>query len=150
MSPELNFPEGISALVRCVEQKDQLKIWGACRKKWLVFTPEEWVRQHCIHYLNALGYPLSLMQTEGGLKTVQRTKRSDLLIYKNKIPFILVECKAPTVRISQQTFNQAFNYNTEIKASFIYLTNGVQHFYWDVKNNAQLSGLPSADDLSYE
>ncbi len=85
MSPELNFPEGISALVRCVEQEHQLKIWDACRKKWLVFTPEEWVRQHCIHYLNALGYPLSLMQTEGGLKTVKRTKRSDLLIYKNKI-----------------------------------------------------------------
>lgn len=150
MLPELNFPEGIAAQVRYIEEDNGRKIWDACRKKWLVYTPEEWVRQHCIQYLSALGHPLSLMQTEGGLKTVQRSKRSDLLLYKNNVPFLLVECKAPSVKISQETFNQAFNYNTKIKASFIYLTNGMQHFFWDAKNNVQIADLPSADGLNCE
>ena len=147
--PQLNFPEGIAEQIKCAEQEGIFKIWDNGRKKWLVSTPEEWVRQHCLQYLHALGYPLSLMQTEGSLKTVRRTKRSDILLFRNGAPFILVECKAPTVKISQDTFNQAFNYNTDVNARFIYITNGMQHFFWDTADSQQIETLPSADDPNY-
>ena len=108
---ELNFPAEVAALVRHKHEEDQNLLWDPCRKKWLVATPEEWVRQHAICYLHLLGYSFALIQTESGLRTGFKEKRSDALVYKNTAPYILVECKAPSVKIDQRVFNQAFNYN---------------------------------------
>lgn len=138
----MNFPAGLTAQLRLGKEHGVETIWDTVRKKWLVLTPEEWVRQHCIAYVTALGYPVSLLSTEAGLITGQKKKRSDLLIYTGGQVRVLVECKAPSVRLSQETFNQAFNYNTTLGAEVIWVTNGLQHFYWDCKRHVQVHTLP--------
>lgn len=145
---ELNFPAEVAALVRHKQEEDHNLLWDPCRKKWLVATPEEWVRQHAISYLHLLGYSFALIQTERGLRTGFKEKRSDALVYKNTAPYILVECKAPSVKINQRVFNQAFNYNQSLKAKYLYLTNGKQHIFWDVLGNKAVKSLPSASDSS--
>ena len=82
------------------------------------------------------------IQIETGLKTGFNTKRSDLIANSNGKPQVLVECKSPSVKLSQDTFNQAFNYNNTIGAKTIWLTNGLQNLYWDCKANKQLEELP--------
>ena len=139
----LNFPESLTLHIQLKEDDGQDLIFDAVRKKWLVCTPEEWVRQHAIQYLVALGYSIHHLQIESGLKTGFNSKRSDIIANIDGQPEVLVECKAPQVPLSQNTFNQAFNYNTSINAAFIWLTNGMQHLYWDCVNNKQLEQLPS-------
>ena len=146
---ELNFPAEVAALVRHKNEEGQNLLWDPCRKKWLVATPEEWVRQHAISYLHLLGYSFTLMETECGLRTGFKEKRSDALVYKNTAPYILIECKAPSVKIDQKVFNQAFNYNQSLKAKYLYLTNGKQHMFWDVVGNKTLTSLPSVSDPSF-
>lgn len=143
-SLELNFPQEVSALVQRKSDDGQTRLWDPCRKKWLIATPEEWVRQHAISYLYCLGYSFALIETESGLRTGFKDKRSDALVYKNAAPYILVECKAPSIKIDQKVFNQAFNYNQSLKAKYLYLTNGKQHIFWDVQGNTALESLPNA------
>jgi len=145
---ELNFPEEVAALVRYKKEGGQTLLWDPCRKKWLVATPEEWVRQHALSYLHILGYSFALIETESGMRTGFKEKRYDALVYKNSAPFILVECKAPSVKIGQKVFNQAFNYNQSLKAEYLYLTNGKQHIFWDVLGNKASESLPIASDPS--
>lgn len=99
--------------LQLTQEQEQVYVFDVLRKKRLLLTPEEWVRQHWIHYLHQQkNYPLSLMKTEGGLKLNSLQKRSDLLVYDttgNKI--LLAEFKAPTVKISEKTFSQIANYN---------------------------------------
>ena len=138
----LNFPEALTPHIQLKEDDGQDFIFDAVRKKWLVCTPEEWVRQHAVQYLVALGYSIHHLQVESGLKTGFNSKRSDIIANIDGKPEVLVECKASEVALSQKTFNQAFNYNNTIGAPLIWLTNGLQHLYWDCKNNRQLEQLP--------
>ena len=138
----LNFPESLTLHIQLKEDDGQELIFDAVRKKWLVCTPEEWVRQHAVQYLVALGYSIHHLQIESGLTTGFNSKRSDIIANIDGKPEVLVECKAPEVALSQKTFNQAFNYNNTIGAPLIWLTNGLQHLYWDCKNNRQLEQLP--------
>lgn len=115
-----------------ITQKDDLYfIFDEIRKKHLVLTPEEWVRQHFIRYLlNEKKFPASLLQIEGGLSLNQTRKRSDILVYNNLGEKIMVvECKAPSVPITQSTFDQAARYNSIYKAGWLVVTNGLQHYY---------------------
>lgn len=100
------------------------------RKKYLVLTPEEWVRQHFINYLiTEKKYPKSLISTEQGLKVNERSKRSDILVYdKLGKVFLLIECKAASVKLSQSVFDQVAVYNSTIKAPYMAITNGLQHY----------------------
>ena len=113
-------------------QKDNVYyIFDELRKKHLVLTPEEWVRQHFIQDLIASKkFPKTLIQIEGGLVLNQLQKRSDILVY-NAIgeKLVLVECKAPKVKITQAVFEQAARYNSIHRAKWIVLTNGLQHVY---------------------
>ncbi len=94
--------------IRIKEEENGTYIFDVIRKKFLLLTPEEWVRQHLVHFLvEEKKYPRSLIQLEGGLKLNNLQKRSDILIFNNigqKI--VLIECKAPSVKISQETFEQ--------------------------------------------
>ena len=101
-------------------------IFDIIRKKYLVLTPEEWVRQNFVHYLTEdLHYPASLMMTENGLKLFNTQKRSDIVIYdRNGNPLVVVECKATDVKITQETFNQVARYNIKFRAPLIIVTNG--------------------------
>jgi len=140
---KLHFPVALTTSIRLKEENGQEIIFDAVRKKWLVCTPEEWVRQHAVHYLVALGYSIHHLQIESGLKTGFNSKRSDIIANVKGRPEILVECKAPEIKLSQETFNQAFNYNTAVGAPLIWLTNGIQNLYWDCKVGKQLNNLPA-------
>ena len=106
-------------------------IFDEIRKKHLVLTPEEWVRQHFIQFLiKEKGFPASLLKVEGGLNLNQTKKRSDVLVYNTSAEKIMViECKAPSVPITQDTFDQAARYNSIYKAKWLAVTNGLNHYY---------------------
>ncbi|RNL54504.1 type I restriction enzyme HsdR N-terminal domain-containing protein [Pedobacter jejuensis] len=116
---------------KITEKGDVVFIFDELRKKHLVLTPEEWVRQHFIqHLISEKKFPKSLIQIEGGLVLNQLQKRSDILVYNtegNKL--LLIECKAPKVKITQSVFDQAARYNSIHQAKWIALTNGLQHVY---------------------
>lgn len=107
-----------------------VEIFDIIRKKYIVLTPEEWVRQHFIHYLiKHLNYPKSLFKVESGLSYNKLTKRSDILIFNNQLePFLLVECKSPDVTLNQKGLDQVSVYNSQLKAKYLVLTNGIKHF----------------------
>ncbi len=106
------------------------QIFDAIRKKYVVLTPEEWVRQNFIQYLiQHKSFPSSLIAVEAGLKYNQLQKRMDVLVYnKQGTPHLMVECKAPSVKISQDTFDQIARYNMLFKVKYLVVTNGLQHF----------------------
>ena len=128
---------------------DKFYIVDELRKKKLVLTPEEWVRQHWIHHLtNTKKYPKSLIKIEGGLRLNDMQRRSDLVIYDtqgNKI--LLAELKAPTVKITQATFEQIANYNSVHRIPLLLVSNGLQHYYcrihFEQQNVEFLDELPN-------
>jgi hypothetical protein len=104
---KLNFPD---YSFRVEKQEGKLKIFDAVRKKFVVLTPEEWVRQHVLKYLNEeKKIPISLMAVEKEINYNNQKKRFDVLIYNSKAkPVFMVECKSPEVEILQDVFNQMF------------------------------------------
>ncbi|RLD75350.1 MAG: type I restriction endonuclease subunit R [Bacteroidetes bacterium] len=97
----------------------------------MVLTPEEWVRQNYIQYLiHEKKYPKTLIAIEKQLKINNLIKRTDILIFdKNGNPNIIVECKAPSIKIAQDTFDQIARYNLKLQAKYLIVTNGLEHFY---------------------
>jgi len=124
---ELNLP---TYLYRIEQRRGKLAIFDPIRKKFIVLTPEEWVRQHFINYLTSqLGYPASLFRVESGTQYNQKAKRTDVLIYDQELkPLVLVECKAAHVPINQATFDQASVYNKTLQAQILVCTNGMVHY----------------------
>jgi type I site-specific restriction endonuclease len=115
-----------------ISQKDGVYfIFDETRKKHLVLTPEEWVRQHFIKFLiKEKKISPNLMQIEGGLSLNQTKKRSDILVYNQSgEKLMVIECKAPSVSINQATFDQAARYNSVYKAKWLTITNGLNHYY---------------------
>ncbi|MCL7763555.1 type I restriction enzyme HsdR N-terminal domain-containing protein [Polaribacter sp. Z014] len=106
-------------------------IFDNLRKKYMVLTPEEWVRQHYVHFLiDEKKYPTSLIALEKQLTINNRKKRTDILVFnKEGNHEIIVECKAPSIKITQDTFDQIARYNLKLKATFLIVTNGLEHFY---------------------
>lgn len=123
------------------EEQGKKFILDLLRQKFVMLTPEEWVRQHFIHYLiSDRKFPKGLISVERQLKLNRTTKRTDIVIYNTAgIPLILVECKAPSIEVNQLWFDQAFVYNMKMNASYIFLTNGLKHFCMKVK--ADKSGV---------
>ena len=115
-------------------------IFDEIRKKFLILTPEEWVRQHFLHLLiNHLNYPRGLFQVERQHTYAQSAKRSDIVVLnKSGAPFLLVECKACDVRINQQTLEQIALYNKTLAAEYIAVTNGLEHFIWKKNEDGYL------------
>ena len=112
------------------EQNGVIYVLDELRKKKLVLTPEEWVRQHFVQFLiREKKYPRSLMKLEGGLKLNSMQKRSDILLFNSSgEKVMLVECKAPSVKISQDTFDQVARYNFTHRVKYLVVSNGMQHF----------------------
>ena len=105
----------------------KISIFDELRKKWLVCTPEEWVRQNLIKFLiNKYNYPPNLIAIEKGLSLAGRDYRFDALVFDGEFkPLLIIECKAPSIKLSQDTFDQIWTYNYEIKAPYFLITNGV-------------------------
>jgi len=120
--------------------ENKIYIFDVIRKKYVMLTPEEWVRQHVVHYLiDEKGYPKSLINVEKQLVINNLKKRTDIVIFsKTGKPYIIVECKAPTVRITQKTFDQIARYNLKLEAKYLMLSNGLSHYFaaLDTKNES--------------
>lgn len=137
-----------------ISQRDGVYfIFDEIRKKHLVLTPEEWVRQHFIRFLiSDKNFPPGLLKIEGGLNLNQTRKRSDILVYNNLGEKIMViECKAPSVNITQATFDQAARYNSIYKAKWLSVSNGLQHYYAQIDHEKGsflfVKELPGYQDL---
>lgn len=109
------------------------------RRKYVVLTPEEWVRQHFLHFLiHDLRYPKSLFKVESGLKFNTLQKRSDILVHNRKgEPWMLIECKSPDIKLTQKAFNQIAVYNMTIQAKYLAVTNGMIHFCCQVSETGE-------------
>lgn len=93
-------------------------------------TPEEWVRQHVVSFLiDEKKYSKSSINTEVPVEIVGMKKRADIIVYQKENPFIIVECKAPKVKINQETFDQIARYNLKLKAEYLMVSNGLNHYY---------------------
>ena len=130
-------------------KKAEGKLWifDVIRKKYLVLLPEEWVRQHFIHYLISRGYPKSLIRVEGGLHFNQLQKRSDIVVFdRNGEPWMIIECKSPDIPVGEETVFQVSTYNSTLKAKFITVTNGIRHLFastdWTRNATKWLDALP--------
>ncbi len=124
---KLNFPTYDFQLKK---QNGKWLILDTIRHKYLVLTPEEWVRQHTIQYLiHDKAYPKNLIAVEKELKINQTKRRFDIVVFNKQMkPQILVECKAPNIPVTQKTFDQANQYNWLLKAPYLFLTNGMKHY----------------------
>jgi hypothetical protein len=129
-------------------------IFDKIRKKYMVLTPEEWVRQHFVHFLiEEKKYPTSLIALEKELTINNRKKRTDILIFNTDgIPDIIVECKAPKVKITQETFDQIARYNLALNAKYLIVTNGLEHYFcqmdFENENYIFLKDIPSYQNSS--
>lgn len=116
------------------QSDDTTYIFDEIRKKFLVLTPEEWVRQHIVQYMvREKGYPRSLIKLEGGMKLNSLQKRTDIIAFNaagEKV--LLVECKAPSVKISQKVFDQIARYNIVHQIPMLAVTNGLEHYYCQI------------------
>lgn len=123
MLPTINLPAANLRL-----KTDQ--VWDRLRKKYVQLTPEEWVRQHFIAYLiDHLGYPEGRMASEYTVDFNGMKKRCDVVGFdKDLKPFFIVECKASSVEISQETFYQIARYAASLKARLLILSNGINHY----------------------
>jgi len=109
------------------KEKEKILIFDEIRIKWIVCTPEEWVRQNLLKYLIIeLNFPKNFVAIEKSIVLAGRTLRFDALIYNKEFqPFVIIECKAPNVNITQNTFDQILNYNYEVGAKYFLITNGL-------------------------
>jgi hypothetical protein len=104
------------------------QIFDAFRNKYVALTPEEWVRQHVLAFLNThLGYPKNKIAVEVALKVNGLSKRADIVVYSSSMePWMLIECKAAEVMINQAVFDQAARYNLTMRVPFLVVTNGLR------------------------
>ncbi len=147
---QLNLPAA-QFKIKTVENKQQ--VFDEVRKKYVVLTPEEWVRQHFVHYLvRHLNYSSGLIAVEMLVKVNGLSQRADIVLFNKKgQPVMIVECKAPEVNVSRRVFNQAARYNTKLKVDYLVVTNGLQHYCArlldDEGNYELLKAIPKADEV---
>lgn len=145
---ELNLPS-YDYQLRKVE--GQLQIFDPLRKKYLVLTPEEWVRQHFLNFLiQVKNVPVKLMKEEALLSYNQLQKRADILAYgRSGYPILLVECKASTEALEQDAIFQILTYNAGLEVPYIAITNGLMHFYGCKKNGTMemIEELPDFETM---
>jgi len=124
------------------------QIFCAWRHRWVRLTPEEWVRQQLLHRMvEQLGYPASLIAVEQAITVGEVKKRCDAVVYDRSMqPFMLIECKAETVPLTQKTLDQAITYNRKLNVPYLLLYNGVQTIFVH-GDNINPTGLPRYADL---
>tara|TARA_B100001057_G_scaffold224348_2_gene224651 strand:+ start:1163 stop:1618 length:456 start_codon:yes stop_codon:yes gene_type:complete len=133
-----------------VKNKENMNfIFDIIRKKWFLLTKEEWVRQHCIHFLvYNKQYPISLINIEKKILVNGLTKRYDIVVYsKTAEVIVLVECKGYNINIDQDVFDQISKYNLELKSKYLMVSNGLTHFFFSINYDSNvysfIKDLPS-------
>jgi hypothetical protein len=126
--PRLSFPDYSFKLQSVPGERQSLKIFDIIRKKYVVLTPEEWVRQHLLHFLvNERKFPQSLLSVEKKVLVNRLFRRTDIVVYSNLLqPVLIAECKAPSVILTQDAFDQAARYNLTLGVSYFLVSNGLQ------------------------
>ncbi|NRB59096.1 MAG: type I restriction enzyme HsdR N-terminal domain-containing protein [Winogradskyella sp.] len=133
---ELNFPK---FEYRFKSTENKVSIFDVIRKKFIILQPEEWVRQHCVHYLiNQKNFPKSLINVEKELTINGLKKRYDIVVFnKDGSIHLIVECKSHSVAISQSTFDQIARYNMVLNSDYLMVTNGINHYYCQMDSEAE-------------
>lgn len=136
----LNLPE--QPIKTRINNDGKTEVFDAIRKKYVVLQPEEWVRQQFIGFLiRHKNYPASLISIEKGLTINQLQKRFDAVVFsRNGLPLVLIEFKAPKVKLSEKTFSQVAAYNLKMHVKYLIISNGLTHYCckMDYKNNSFL------------
>lgn len=146
---QLNLP---AYNFRIIKKNEKPFIFDDLRKKFVALTPEEWVRQHFIRFLiNVKHYPASLIAIEKQLVINGLKKRCDAVVYsRNAEPLMIIEFKATTVSIAQQTFDQAAVYNSKLKVDYFIISNGLKHYCCRLdKNVLQYNFLDDIPDFDF-
>jgi hypothetical protein len=133
---KLNFP---TYSFRLKNRENKRLIFDDIRKKFMVLQPEEWVRQHCVRFLiEEKQYPKSLINVEKELKVNGLNKRYDIVIYNSDGSIhLIVECKSPKITINQDAFDQIARYNLTLNASYLMVTNGINHYYCKIDSETE-------------
>ena len=132
------------------------EIWDTQRRRWVKLTPEEWVRQHFVHFLvEYLHYPSGRIGNEIAIKVGKLERRCDSVVFGDSgEPLLIVEYKAPTVTLSQEAFNQIGRYNIALQVDWLLVSNGLQHYCCHLNREAGrwefLQGIPSYPELSQQ
>ena len=114
-------------------------IFDQIRKKWIILTPEEWVRQNFISYILEKNYPKSLINCEKVFYINKVSKRYDIVVYDSSGDVeILVECKSYDVNLIKEHFDQVMRYNLELKSKYVIVTNGLRHFYFEFDDSEKI------------
>ena len=126
--PKLIFPEYEFKILTSTLPEQSLKIFDIIRKKYVSLTPEEWVRQHLLHFMvKERKFPQSLLSVEKKVLVNRLYRRTDLVVYSPELkPILLAECKAPSVPLSQIAFDQAARYNMSLGVNYFLITNGLK------------------------
>ena len=130
----INYPEPD---FRIKKENGKEFIFDALRKKWIMLTPEEWVRQNFVQYLlQEKKYPASLIAMEKEIRLGELKKRFDILVYDNNHqPWMMIECKAATIKLDDAVLQQILRYNITIPVPYIIITNGNLTYGWQRKDN---------------
>jgi hypothetical protein len=138
----LNLP---NAPLKITEKAQKLYVTCLLRRKQIVLTPEEWVRQHVVHYLIAFkSLAQGRLAVEVNLKVNSLSKRADIVFYDETLqPHLVVECKAPDVKLTSETVFQIATYNSQLNSKFLLISNGLDHFIFE----NQKGSLVPLDDL---
>lgn len=141
----LNFPD---YTFRFKNSENKVRIFDIIRKKFVVLQPEEWVRQHVVQYLiRDKNYPHALINVEKILTINRIKKRYDVVVYnRDGSIHILIECKSPKIKITQEVFDQIARYNMALRSSYLMVTNGLHHYYCQMDYEKEkyifLQGIP--------
>ena len=147
----LNFP---TYSFRLKNSENNTHIFDVIRKKFVVLHPEEWVRQHCVQYLiHEKKYPIALINVEKAVLINGLNKRYDIVVFNSDGSLcVVVECKAPNVKISQDTFDQMARYNRTLEANYLMVTNGINHYFCTMNHDLEsyqfLESLPNYNKKS--
>ncbi|MEY3084348.1 MAG: hypothetical protein RL037_528 [Bacteroidota bacterium] len=143
--PILSFPP---AKLELKKVNNSYSVRCLIRKKWIVLTPEEWVRQHQIDYMiHSLYIPISYIGVEKTIQYGQLKKRWDILVYsRSHEPYMLIECKATTIPLTKETLYQLLTYQYAVRSSFIGMTNGIDSVYYEISADKK-GPLKQVDNL---
>lgn len=147
---ELNLPPFD---VKISSEGEKKRIFDVIRRRYVALTPEEWVRQHFVHFLaEEKGYPLTLMANEVQLKLNGMSRRCDTVVYDRTLtPRVIVEYKAPSVEITQKVFDQISRYNRVLRVDYLIVSNGLTHYCCRIDYASQgytfLPDIPTYEEL---
>ena len=136
--------------IKVKKTTDQLLVWDETRRKYVTLTPEEWVRQHFVHFLvTNKGYRQELIANEVSIKLNGTAKRCDTVIYNQQLdPLVIIEYKAPTISITPKVFDQIVRYNMVLHVQYLIVSNGMRHFCcqidYETRSYRFLKEIPNA------